>query len=157
VTARSRDGNELRPELEFVFRTMVDLRVDIDDLRRDFDSYRRGAALDVSVHDLGRLPRREIPVYPLNLGTRDDLEGTEEVEAVLQVSEREPLHHVGLSPNDGDAGVVVFRPGMTMDDMERAVIQAALDSVGGNRRRAAELLGIGERTLYRKIGKYEVE
>jgi DNA-binding NtrC family response regulator len=132
---------------------MVDLRVDIDDLRRDFDSYRRGAALDVSVHDLGSLPRREI----LNLGTRDELEDTEDVEAVLQVSEPEPLHHGGPSPDDADAGVVVFRPGMTMDDMERAVIQAALDSVGGNRRKAAELLGIGERTLYRKIGKYEVE
>jgi two-component system response regulator HydG len=26
--------------------------------------------------------------------------------------------------------------------------------VGGNRRKAATLLGIGERTLYRKIGEY---
>jgi DNA-binding NtrC family response regulator len=29
--------------------------------------------------------------------------------------------------------------------------------VGGNRRKAAELLGIGERTLYRKIAKYDLE
>ncbi len=27
----------------------------------------------------------------------------------------------------------------------------------GNRRKAAELLGIGERTLYRKISKYELD
>jgi DNA-binding protein Fis len=32
-----------------------------------------------------------------------------------------------------------------------------LDSVDGNRRRAAELLGIGERTLYRKIKQFGLE
>jgi DNA-binding NtrC family response regulator len=44
-----------------------------------------------------------------------------------------------------------------MDDMERQAIRAALTEVGGNRRKAAELLGIGERTLYRKIAKYDLE
>jgi DNA-binding NtrC family response regulator len=56
-----------------------------------------------------------------------------------------------------DASVVVFRSGMTIDDMERQAIRAALAEVGGNRRKAAELLGIGERTLYRKIAKYDLE
>jgi two-component system response regulator FlrC len=39
-------------------------------------------------------------------------------------------------------------------DLERDAIAAALAQVGGNRRQAAELLGIGERTLYDKIKKY---
>ncbi len=46
---------------------------------------------------------------------------------------------------------------MTIEDMERRAIEAALAEVDGNRRKAAELLGIGERTLYRKISKYELE
>ncbi len=54
-------------------------------------------------------------------------------------------------------GAVVFRPGMTMEEMERGAIVSALDSVNGNRRKAAELLGIGERTLYRKISKYGLD
>ncbi len=41
--------------------------------------------------------------------------------------------------------------------MERRAIEAALAEVRGNRRKAAELLGIGERTLYRKIAKYELD
>jgi DNA-binding NtrC family response regulator len=43
-----------------------------------------------------------------------------------------------------------------MTDVERAVIEAALKETRGNRRRAADLLGIGERTLYRKIKEYRL-
>ena len=42
-------------------------------------------------------------------------------------------------------------------ELEHDAILAALDHVGGNRRKAAELLGIGERTLYDKLKKYGVE
>ena len=46
---------------------------------------------------------------------------------------------------------------MTLDEAERATILAALESASGNRRIAAESLGIGERTLYRKIDKLGLE
>jgi two-component system response regulator FlrC len=42
-------------------------------------------------------------------------------------------------------------------ELEREAIMHALEHVGGNRRRAAELLGIGERTLYDKLKKYGVD
>jgi DNA-binding NtrC family response regulator len=42
-------------------------------------------------------------------------------------------------------------------DLEREAILHALDVVGGNRKRAAELLGIGERTLYDRLKKYDVD
>jgi two-component system, NtrC family, response regulator AtoC len=45
----------------------------------------------------------------------------------------------------------------SLADLERDAILRALDSVGGNRRRAAQLLGIGERTLYEKLKKYGVD
>jgi two-component system response regulator HydG len=38
--------------------------------------------------------------------------------------------------------------------MERDLICSTLEFVGGNRRKAAQSLGIGERTLYRKIQEY---
>jgi two-component system response regulator HydG len=46
---------------------------------------------------------------------------------------------------------VLYRSGMTMEDVERAAIEAVLRECGGNRRQAAATLGIGERTLYRKL------
>ncbi len=42
-------------------------------------------------------------------------------------------------------------------DVERDAILHALEVVGGNRRKAAEQLGIGERTLYDRLKKYGVD
>jgi two-component system response regulator AtoC len=44
----------------------------------------------------------------------------------------------------------------TMQDIERDAIRRALDEVGGNRRLAAERLGIGVRTLYEKLKRYDL-
>jgi transcriptional regulator with PAS, ATPase and Fis domain len=74
----------------------------------------------------------------------------------------------GTEPSTGEAGgiggderdgeeIVVYRPGMTMEELEVEAIRAALKESGGNRRKAAERLEIGERTLYRKIKKYRLE
>ena len=41
-----------------------------------------------------------------------------------------------------------------MDEVEREAIERALDHYGGNRKRAAEQLGIGLRTLYDKLKRY---
>jgi len=53
--------------------------------------------------------------------------------------------------------LVVYRPGMKMADVERAAIEAALRESKGNRRKAAQQLGIAERTLYRRIKDHELE
>jgi DNA-binding NtrC family response regulator len=52
---------------------------------------------------------------------------------------------------------VTITPGMTMSQIERAVIEAALRETRGNRRKAAKMLDIGERTLYRKLREYGIE
>ena len=44
----------------------------------------------------------------------------------------------------------------SISDMERQLIAAALRATGGNRKEAAARLGIGERTLYRKLKKYNL-
>ncbi|MFQ5957190.1 MAG: helix-turn-helix domain-containing protein, partial [Candidatus Brocadiales bacterium] len=44
--------------------------------------------------------------------------------------------------------------GMSLAEMERRLIKNTLASVKGNRGASAKLLGIGERTLYRKLERY---
>jgi two-component system response regulator AtoC len=50
-----------------------------------------------------------------------------------------------------------FRPGATLSELEREAIQQCLLQTGGNRQRAAQLLGISTRTLLRKIRKFALE
>jgi DNA-binding NtrC family response regulator len=116
---RARDGSDGR-ELEFILRSLVDLKLQVEELRRRADDDRAARA---GWSDGGR------PPVTAGVEPRDQLP----------------------PPN-----VVTITPGMTMVDIERAAIEAALRETRGNRRRAAEMLGIGERTLYRKIREYQV-
>ena len=43
-----------------------------------------------------------------------------------------------------------------MQAMEKELIEKILQESGGNRKTAAERLGIGERTLYRKLKRYNL-
>ena len=44
--------------------------------------------------------------------------------------------------------------GITIEEAERELIKSTLATVDGNREEAAKMLGIGERTLYRKLDRY---
>jgi DNA-binding NtrC family response regulator len=107
-------------ELEFIFRSLVELKLQVEELRR-------------------RLEDRPQRVEVIEVGPGS---------SVLPVAPTE------ASPPP--AADVVYRRGMTMADVERATIEAALRQTVGNRRKAAEVLGIGERTLYRKLKEYAI-
>ncbi|MBA3346368.1 MAG: sigma-54-dependent Fis family transcriptional regulator [Gemmatimonadales bacterium] len=106
-------------ELEFILRSLVDLKLQVEELRRRLDDH----------------PQRV---------------------QVIELSDHSPVDVISDGDHDGD-GPVVYRPGMTMAEVEKAAIEAALREYHGNRRRAAEVLSIGERTLYRKIKAYHLE
>ena len=61
-----------------------------------------------------------------------------------------PNEPVSASSKDAEVGSNVE----TLESVERRAIERALALVDGNRRRAAEQLGIGERTLYDKLKRY---
>jgi transcriptional regulator with PAS, ATPase and Fis domain len=65
-----------------------------------------------------------------------------------------------LSPTNGDSALRNPQNNnsvLTIDEMERRMIQTALDRNKGNRRRAAHELHISERSLYRKIKDYGIQ
>jgi DNA-binding NtrC family response regulator len=135
-------GERPQPELEFVFRTLLQLRMDVEELRQQFDEYRRR---NPEFPGPARLPY-PYPFIPGQFAVAPPAA----IDAVIS-----DAANGDAEPEQGET-VVVFRNGMTMQDIEREAILAALKKVAGNRRKAAENLGIGERTLYRKIKEYGI-
>ena len=126
-------------ELEFIVRSLVELKLQVEELRRRIDLEQRPVAPAGWVQEAH-------PAVPM-----------------AGLTEIMPGHGYGLvrgiEPRDETppATVITLGPGMTMAEIERVAIKAALRDTGGNRRKAADLLGIGERTLYRKLREYEGE
>jgi DNA-binding NtrC family response regulator len=106
-------------EFEFILRSLVELRLQVEELRRRLDER----------------PQRF---------------------QVIDVGEQQPLADFIPEEEKEEPEAVIYRPGMTMADVEKAAIAAALEELKGNRRKVAEVLGIGERTLYRKIKAYKL-
>lgn len=118
-------GSEGR-ELEFLVRSMLELRLQVEELRRRMDEARRDN------HDwVGE-------VHPPAISSGA-------VARAIEPPDQPP-----------PATTVTVTPGMTMAEIERAAIEAALRETRGNRRKAAEMLDIGERTLYRKLRDYGI-
>jgi DNA-binding NtrC family response regulator len=111
-------------EMEFILRSLVELKLQVEELRRRTEEERAERERWLAS---GGLPA---------LGGG--------MEAIEPRDQPPP-------PNS-----VTVRPGMTMAEIERLAIESALKETRGNRRRAAEMLGIGERTLYRKLREYQL-
>ncbi len=115
-------------ELEFIVRSLLELKLQVEELRHRLDAERGALAgpggwLGEVGQGYGRGP------------------------AVAAIEPR------GAEPPPNE---VVIPAGTKMAEVERRVIEAALRETRGNRRKAAEMLGIGERTLYRKIREYKL-
>jgi two-component system response regulator HydG len=68
-------------------------------------------------------------------------------------SELGPPSEATEDPRGGSLAGLVGKP---LAEVERLFIVETLQQTGGNRESAAELLGIGQRTLYRKIKEYQL-
>ena len=120
-------------ELEFIVRSLLELKLQVEELRHRLDAERGGGGGMGAAGWLGEVGGADV-------GYRRG-----PVVAAIEPRSSEP------PPND-----VVIAPGTTMLEVERRVIEAALRETRGNRRKAAEMLGIGERTLYRKIKEFQL-
>ena len=65
------------------------------------------------------------------------------------------LERASAAREGNSIGIEIELPS-TMDEIEKQVIQATLDYADGDKTRAARLLNIGRRTLYRKIDEYRL-
>jgi DNA-binding NtrC family response regulator len=144
-------------ELEFIVRSLVELKLQVEELRRQVDEdhqllmqarmreFAAAGALGAGAVP-GPLPQFTPPGQYGQLGA-----GSLRTGAIAPGA-------LGMEPpqNMAAPNSIILTPHMTMAEIERTAIQAALRETRGNRRKAADLLDIGERTLYRKLKEYNL-
>ncbi|MBX3728151.1 MAG: sigma-54-dependent Fis family transcriptional regulator [Candidatus Sumerlaeia bacterium] len=81
----------------------------------------------------------------------------ESISILTTGKEIQPRHLPNEVATDPDTGQHLrLKVGMTMRDAERELIRATLAELGGNKARAARVLGVGRKTLYRKLEEYQL-
>ena len=107
--------------------------------------------------------------YPWPGNVRELMNVVQNMVVIAEDQRIEPRHlpaeirEPGEAGTDGDgalhggvagAGSVAGTTGLSLDQIEKQAIRNALRVNHGNREQAAKMLGIGERTLYRKLKEY---
>ena len=94
----------------------------------------------------------------------------EVVEQFMEFIETVPLIKSLISPSrpkiedlpralrsQGEEKVITIPIGITMDEAEKIIIQENLAANKGNKSRTADILGIGRKTLHRKLEELQIE
>lgn len=121
--------------------------ITLEEVRRRLVTVSGSANLPVVVTQPQGEPEREL-IYRTLLELRQEIAAVKRLLQQLAGGYREPVY----PPED-----VVDVESSNLSEMEREQIKRVLTEMRGNRRKAARALGIGERTLYRKIRQYNLK
>ncbi|MBE2185911.1 MAG: sigma-54-dependent Fis family transcriptional regulator [Rhodothermales bacterium] len=150
-------GTDAVREREMIYRALLELRHEVRDLREQVAALLTVARVTHDDLDAARPgPRgegfvivRDAEPYAPTAGFASSYtpppvysEGDEVEDAPFEIAD---------APSSSGA------PLPTVEDAERDLIVQALHRTDGNRREAARMLGLSERTLYRKISQYEAQ
>ena len=94
------------------------------------------------------LAKLEVHTWPGNVR---ELRNTVERAVILSEGKTIGTEHIILTENPGQSVPIKSSGSISLDDIERQHIQKVLASVGGNKAKAASILGIDRTTLHRKL------
>ncbi len=125
-------------EREILYKILFELRTNVNDMRREMSTLKK------QMEDIKSVPASTVPTIPASAtipsiptipspSTMEDAVAEEYVEPI-----KEPEN-------------------LNLDAWSRQALEKALDRNGGNRKKAAQELGISDRTLYRRLKQYGLD
>ena len=141
---RDNGDHSFENEREILYKILFELRGNVNDMRREITSLKKqiedvqGSPLQSVTAPLPTTQLAPTTLSPITtpltpMATAEDSEAEEYVEP-----EKEP-------------------ESLNLSDLGRQMLEKALDRNNGNRKKAAQELGISDRTLYRRLKQYGLE
>lgn len=128
-------------EREMLYKILYELRGNVSDLRRDLNSMRKQleeGAVHATPSSYTSTHTPNVPVVASKAPLASETANEEAVE-------------------EADAEEISEPSSLNLSDIGRQMVEKALIRNNGNRKKAAQELGISDRTLYRRIKQYGLE
>lgn len=148
ATIQGNGRHSYESERELLYKILYELRGNVSDLRRDLNTVRKQlnearqlegvAGFERIPRESGSFPARLSNDYGNTTAESQRSSGDNQVEDAVaeEISEPETLN---------------------LNDIGRQMVEKALERNNGNRKKAAQELGISDRTLYRRIKQYGLD
>lgn len=135
ATIRNDGDHSFENEREILYKILFELRSNVNDMRREMSTLKK------QIQDVQGTP---MPSAPLPTTQLAPLQPMQPISSTLEDAEAEEY----LDPEPENLNV---------NDWSRQALEKALDRNGGNRKKAAQELGISDRTLYRRLKQYGMD
>jgi transcriptional regulator with PAS, ATPase and Fis domain len=136
ATIRTEGEHTFENEREILYKILFELRSNVNDMRREMSTLKKQLEdVQTNSHQGGQLPTTQLsPIVPYQTPATAAMEDAEAEEYV----EPEPEN-------------------LNVNDWSRIALEKALNRNGGNRKKAAQEMGISDRTLYRRLKQYGLD
>jgi DNA-binding NtrC family response regulator len=142
VLSEDGQGNQRR-EMEILYKLVVDMRRDVDDLKRVLSMGMPGVNEYAESHEPIEDDGETYIIEPSGRTHSEPFRGNRE----------QPVSVEGIKPGNNSKPRLLEQP-LNLEHNEKDLIARSLGKHSDNRKKAAQELGISERTLYRKIKQY---
>ena len=141
ATIHSEGEHSFENEREILYKILFEMRSNVNDMRREMSSLKKQMEeIQSNGHAGSQPPTTQLtPLTPYNSMPAPTQQLAEVAEAEEYI---EPLRE----PEN-----------LNVNDWSRQALEKALNRNGGNRKKAAQELGISDRTLYRRLKQYGMD
>ncbi len=143
ATIRTEGDHSFENEREILYKILFELRSNVNDMRREMSTLKK------QIEDVQGTPVQAATQYP----------STQIAPSSIR-SSSSSLHPLPIATAEDAVAEEYVEPepeNLNVSDWSRQALEKALDRNAGNRKKAAQELGISDRTLYRRLKQYGLD